>query len=567
MLLFIKYIINYFYMSVEQMLTRERSRESLEVKEWAEAYLSPEQKEKVTDEKNKQKLDETKITLESFSTRIDNAKKEKDNIKKLNDLVMLYIVLERHQKEIQEITWNSNPRTMDIIKLWEGLDQKCDTLKWEIMSDWSVDKEKLNSMLSESFWNMDNKEFLKQFAKDQRLEKITKPPKEAKDVKSGDDIRFTFTFNANWKPNDNLYLKTTAWQVLPSEVKEVDCEWVKYFRDWIEWEFFTLNNQRLIILEWTLIKIWNTRNSEEINKLTKENELKVAEYMKLNPNVDQRIVSEAINRWIDPKIALVTFWELVKSTPKDDFWAILEDAFTEYDRMRDYNNVSSKEQTWKNFFTLILELLMKFNPSNWKELAKKDLNIDDNYLNEHENNLSSINERSSKIKSFDNLDENKSFKENAIAISKEIEKVYWIPWKITVSQAALESNWGKSKLSTQGNNYFWIKSFWKGPSINFNTQEVVNWKTVTVNDWFKAFWDMKDSFIGYANFLTKNQRYRNAFNFGADLNPKPEYYSNNYQWYDPEKFASEIAKAWYATDPNYYQKIVSISRKLDDNIV
>lgn len=566
MLLFIKYIINYFYMSVEQMLTRERSRESLEVKEWAEAYLSPEQKEKVTDEKNKQKLDETKITLESFSTRIDNAKKEKDNIKKWNDLVMLYIVLERHQKEIQEITWNSNPRTMDIIKLWEGLDQKCDTLKWEIMSDWSVDKEKLNSMLSESFWNMDNKEFLKQFAKDQRLEKITKPPKEAKDVKSGDDIRFTFTFNANWKPNDNLLLKTTAWQVLPSEVKEVECEWEKYFRDWIEWEFFTLNNQRLIILEWTLIKIWNTRNSEEITKLTKENELKVAEYMKLNPNVDQRIVSEAINRWIDPKIAIVTFWELAKNTPKDDFWAILEDAFTEYDRIRDYNNVSSKEQTWKNFLTLILELLMKFNPSNWKELAKTKLNIDEPSLKSHENSLASNNERAEKIKSFNKLDENKSFKENAINISKEIEKIYWIPWKITVAQAALESNWGKSKLSTEWNNYFWIKSFWKWPSVNFNTQEVVNWKTVTVNDWFKAFWDMKDSFIGYANFLTKNQRYRSAFNFWADINPKPEYYSSNYQWYDPEKFASEIAKAWYATDPNYYQKIVSISRGLNDNV-
>ncbi|NDK08654.1 hypothetical protein EOM39_05445 [Candidatus Gracilibacteria bacterium] len=553
-------------MSVEQMLTRERSRESLEVKEGAEAYLSPEQKEKVTDEKNKQKLDETKITLESFSTRIDNAKKEKDNIKKGNDLVMLYIVLERHQKEIQEITGNSNPRTMDIIKLGEGLDQKCDTLKGEIMSDGSVDKEKLNSMLSESFGNMDNKEFLKQFAKDQRLEKITKPPKEAKDVKSGDDIRFTFTFNANGKPNDNLLLKTTAGQVLPSEVKEVECEGEKYFRDGIEGEFFTLNNQRLIILEGTLIKIGNTRNSEEITKLTKENELKVAEYMKLNPNVDQRIVSEAINRGIDPKIAIVTFGELAKNTPKDDFGAILEDAFTEYDRIRDYNNVSSKEQTGKNFFTLILELLMKFNPSNWKELAKNDLNIDDNHLKEHESNLTSINERSSKIKSFDNLDENKSFKENAIAISKEIEKVYGIPWKITVSQAALESKWGKSKLSTKGNNYFGIKSFGKGPSINFNTKEVVNGKTVTVNAGFKAFGNMKDSFIGYANFLTKNQRYRNAFNFGADLNPKPEYYSNNYQGYDPEKFASEIAKAGYATDPNYYQKIVSISRELDDNI-
>jgi flagellum-specific peptidoglycan hydrolase FlgJ len=78
---------------------------------------------------------------------------------------------------------------------------------------------------------------------------------------------------------------------------------------------------------------------------------------------------------------------------------------------------------------------------------------------------------------------------------------------------------------------------------------------------------MKDSFIGYANFLTKNQRYKNAFNYWADINPKPEYYGSNYQWYNSDKFAHEIAKAWYATDPNYYQKIVNISRTLNDNIV
>jgi flagellum-specific peptidoglycan hydrolase FlgJ len=77
---------------------------------------------------------------------------------------------------------------------------------------------------------------------------------------------------------------------------------------------------------------------------------------------------------------------------------------------------------------------------------------------------------------------------------------------------------------------------------------------------------MKDSFIGYANFLTKNKRYKEAFNYWSDINPKPEYYGSNYQWYDSDKFAYEIAKAWYATDPNYYQKIVSISRKLDSNI-
>ena len=500
------------------------------------------------------------VKIDSFVRQLESIKWEKDNTKKMYDLALVYVWVDSNQKQINNIAFKEPKVPTDN---WELLDDKCDDLKKEIMSN-VEDKEKFNAMLSELFGKISNKDFLKYTAKDQRLEKITKPPKEAKDVKSWDDIRFTFTFEN--KLNENLYLKTTAGQVLPSEVRQVEIDWVKYSRESIWWEFFTTNNERLTIHEWTQIKIWKVWTSEEIIKMSKENDLKVAEYLKNNQGADPKIVTESINRWIDPKIALTAFWDLVKNTPKEDVSSVLEDAFTEYDRMRDYNNVSSKEQTWPNFITLILDLLMKFTSGNWKELAKTKLNIDDNSLKNHESSVVSNNERSEKIRSFNNLDENKPFIENATIISKEIEKVYWIPWKITVSQAALESNWWKSKLSTQWNNYFWIKSFWKWPSVNFNTNEVVNWKQVTVNDWFKTFWDMKDSFIGYANFLTKNKRYKEAFNYWSDINPKPEYYGSNYQWYDSDKFAYEIAKAWYATDPNYYQKIVSISRKLDSNI-
>jgi hypothetical protein len=67
---------------------------------------------------------------------------------------------------------------------------------------------------------------------------------------------------------------------------------------------------------------------------------------------------------------------------------------------------------------------MKFTSGNWKELAKTKLNIDDNSLKNHESSVVSNNERSEKIRSFNNLDENKPFIENATIISKEIEKVY-----------------------------------------------------------------------------------------------------------------------------------------------
>ncbi len=115
-------------MGVENLRIKERQRESIESLNPSEKKLSPEQSEKITDEKNKSKLKQTEVTLNNFSSRVDKVKNEQDQKVKWNELMMLYVVLERHQKEIQEITWKSNPRTMDIIKLWENLDKKCDEL-------------------------------------------------------------------------------------------------------------------------------------------------------------------------------------------------------------------------------------------------------------------------------------------------------------------------------------------------------------------------------------------------------------------------------------------------------
>ncbi len=363
-----------------------------------------EKHEKLSDEKNKLKLEETKWTLESLTSRIDNAKNEKDEQKKGNELVRMYITLDMYQKDIQEITRKSNPRTIGIIRLWESLDQKCDELKWEIMNNSGMDKQKFNEMISQSFSkmnNIDNKEFLKQFTKNERLDKITKPPKDAKDVKSWDDIRFTFTFEN--KLNENLYLKTTAWQVLPSEVKEVESWWKKYSRTSLEWEFFTKDNERLIIHENTLIHIGELRSKgnnsrlistgeegktyeddkDSVEYLEKANLEKITEYLKNNPNSDSRIVSGAINRWIDPKFAIITFSDLIKGeTDAQKIDVILEDAFTEFDRSR-WKVEASKTMEWKKQITewgkttewwrydenLIINLLKSLFPWLWREKA------------------------------------------------------------------------------------------------------------------------------------------------------------------------------------------------------
>lgn len=115
-----------------------------------------------------------------------------------------------------------------------------------------------------------------------------------------------------------------------------------------------------------------------------------------------------------------------------------------------------------------------------------------------------------------------------------------VPASVTIAQAALESSWGKR---APGFNLFGIKAdaSWHGPVTRVVTHEVIGGKTVTITADFRAYPDWQGSIDDHAAFLTGNSRYRPAFAFtnGPD-------------------FAHAIARAGYATDPAYADKLVSI---------
>ncbi len=309
------------------------------------------------------KLDSYWKSLDKIKWSIENTKLEQNVDKKAYKNAMLYVQIDRYQKEIDGIKQVPNPPTL----LW-NLDKICTNLKTEIMEN-VQDEKQFNAMLSELFGKISNKDFLKYTSKDQRLEKITKPPKEAKDVKSGDDIRFTFTFEN--KLNENLYLKTTAWQVLPSEVREVKDEiWNIYTRNWLEWEFFDKWN-RLIIHDWTIITPSKVITGDQLKIEEENNRKRLADswYKEGTENYD--VARMANDRWLDIQTAINLFWWMFKwnvtwKEQQDLRNAEIEELLTELERTKWYFKDDYPSNDFEKDWKLTHEFLSYYiNQTQW----------------------------------------------------------------------------------------------------------------------------------------------------------------------------------------------------------
>jgi flagellum-specific peptidoglycan hydrolase FlgJ len=120
-----------------------------------------------------------------------------------------------------------------------------------------------------------------------------------------------------------------------------------------------------------------------------------------------------------------------------------------------------------------------------------------------------------------------------------------VPASVTMAQAILESGWGKSGLSTQANNFFGIKG--KGPagSVTMRTREVFNGQSTHINAPFRKYNSPAESFADHGKFFTQNKRYATAMK-NTD---------------NAHRFAQEIARAGYATDPKYASMLSGLINK------
>lgn len=124
-----------------------------------------------------------------------------------------------------------------------------------------------------------------------------------------------------------------------------------------------------------------------------------------------------------------------------------------------------------------------------------------------------------------------------------------IPASIKLAQACLESNGGTSELARKANNHFGIKcgGDWTGSGFHKEDDDYKDGQLT--KSCFRQFNSADESFIAHSDFLTdpkKIQRYGPLFQL-----PVTDYKS----------WARGLAKAGYATDPKYADKLIDIIEK------
>jgi hypothetical protein len=145
------------------------------------------------------------------------------------------------------------------------------------------------------------------------------------------------------------------------------------------------------------------------------------------------------------------------------------------------------------------------------------------------------------------------------------QAAHGVPALVTLGQAALESGWGAHAPRF---NFFGIKAKASDPEPTrqlLRTREVFrdpNRKfpeiiSITpradgkydyvVRDWFRAYPDAATAFNAHGEFLVRNKRYAKAFMVA----------------HDAYAFATEVARAGYATDPSYERVLHSVMRKIE----
>ena len=146
------------------------------------------------------------------------------------------------------------------------------------------------------------------------------------------------------------------------------------------------------------------------------------------------------------------------------------------------------------------------------------------------------------------FDSPESFVSQLLPMAQRAAQKLGVTPEVILSQAALETGWGKHVLNKANGetsfNLFNIKADkrWDGESTVVGTVEYRNGVAIKEQAQFRSYESYQDSFNDYVEFLQTQPRYQRALQ-----------HTDN-----PELFIEELHKAGYATDPSYADKVKQI---------
>ena len=141
-----------------------------------------------------------------------------------------------------------------------------------------------------------------------------------------------------------------------------------------------------------------------------------------------------------------------------------------------------------------------------------------------------------------------TFVQQHTASAQAAEASTGVPASFMISQAALETGWGRKEIrhadGSSANNLFGIKAgkHWNGPTADVVTTEYINGQPRKMVQKFRAYASHAESFADYARLIKDSPRYAKVIESGANA----------------QGFAQGLQKAGYATDPAYADKLARV---------
>ena len=235
-------------------------------------------------------------------------------------------------------SWNQTEK-------WENNISKLPTnIKEQVKQETKAELTKLDADMQK----ISHKNFLADVDFPDRLKHITDPNIDASELSETSKIEFNFSFTSE-KENRNLFLLTTAGQVLPQSVDNVTTtDGKQYSRESISGEFFSSDGKRLIIRDKTQITIGDLRTHDEIAKLEKQ-ATELLKNIQGATDENRELLSMWASKGINPELVLKFFSAFFGSKSFTEITSSMqEDFLTQVDREIGYMNMDEKRADKNN---------------------------------------------------------------------------------------------------------------------------------------------------------------------------------------------------------------------------